>query len=57
MTKLYSDGMPINFISHPRPKWYIRIWQRIKAIFVRPRFSKEALEPAEEVEMDDSLDN
>ncbi len=27
--------------------WYKRIWHRIKAIFHRPRFSKEALEPAE----------
>ncbi len=54
----YGDGESIQMVEHPRPPFFKRIWLMIKAIFVRPKFSKEALEPAEKVISDDGiLDN
>jgi len=40
-----DDTVVINFIDHPKPKF--NLWQRIKAIFIKPKFSVEALEPAD----------
>lgn len=45
--KHFDDSIPINYISHPKPKF--NLWKRIKAVFVRPKFSKEALEPADKL--------
>lgn len=42
-----NDGIVLNSIKHPRPPFWKWIWQVIKAWFVRPKFSKEALEKAE----------
>lgn len=42
-----DDGLPLFSAVHkpwPYP-FHIRIWNWIKAIFVRPKFSKEAIEP------------
>lgn len=46
---IYGDDLPLFSAVHkpwPYP-FHIRIWNWIKAIFVRPKFSKEALEPYE----------
>lgn len=44
-----DDGMPFFMSLHPRPPFFKRVWYAIKAIFVRPKFSAEAIEPAQEV--------
>lgn len=38
------DNQPIQCIKHPIK---VNLWTRIVHIFKRPKFSKEALEPAE----------
>lgn len=42
-----DDGIPLFNAEHPRPKF--NLWNWVKAIFIRPKFSKEALEPADEI--------
>lgn len=49
-----EDGEPLFFVKHPRPSFFRRIFQMIKAIFVRPKFPKEALEPAETLVFNDT---
>lgn len=41
------DGMPLYSARHPRPPFLKRILGMIKAIFVRPKFSAAAIEPAQ----------
>lgn len=33
----------------PGKPWYFKLWKRIKHTFVKPKFSREALEPAQPV--------
>ena len=42
-----SDGVPIFSIKHPSPKF--NLWKWIKSIFIRPKFSEGAVEPAWEI--------
>jgi len=46
------DGISVYFAKHqfhPGEKWYKKIWYWTKGLFIRPKFSKEALEPAEKL--------
>ena len=52
-----NDDNPLVSIRHPRPNIFKRIYQSIKAIFIRPKFSKESLEPAESTTDGGALDN
>ena len=45
-TKAYVDDLILYSAVHPRPPFLKRIWNMVKAIFVRPKFSAESLEPA-----------
>jgi len=47
-----GDGIPLFSARHlpwPEKKWYQRILLQIKYFFVRPRFSANAIEPAEKI--------
>ena len=44
-----EDGLSFQMSLHPTPKF--NLWQRLKAIFIRPKLSKEALEPAEKIQI------
>ncbi len=44
-----EDGFSIKFIEHPRPKGLKGFLLAIKAIFIKPKFSKEAIKQVEPI--------
>ena len=44
-----NDGIEIKFQSYPKYNLYKHILFMIKNFFIRPKFSKETLEPAEDL--------
>lgn len=46
-----EDGLALMSSKHPRPPFWKRLWQMIKSWFIRPKFSRKNLEPAEKVEI------
>lgn len=50
-----EDGLALFSGLHPRPPFFKKIFQAIKAIFVRPKLSWEAIEPAEPLSSDDYM--
>lgn len=45
-----GDGLMLFSGTHPRPPFWKGLWERVKAIFIRPKFSAAALEPYEPTE-------
>lgn len=60
MIKSTNDGMPLFNAEHkfwPELKWYQKIWKWIVSIVVIPKFSKNALEPAEDIKQFGRIDD